>query len=135
MKQKIRAAIESRLNTWASGQSLPIAWEDRPFTPPAGMHLRVWMMPADTDDPALGSTLQRHEGIYQVSIYAASGAGTGALEIKAGLLATEFKRGTVMTFSGTRVTIDQTPSIGQARPDGAYTFVPVLIRYRADIFA
>ena len=136
MKHLIRAALEVRLATWAAQQTpaLPVAWEDRPFSP-SGPYLRVSMLPAEPDDPVLGQGLQRHQGVYQVSVFVPAGSGPVTAESKAANIAALYARGTVMTQGTTRVVIDRTPQVGRLMPDGPYSFIPVSIRYRADIFA
>lgn len=136
MKHLIRAAIEVRLATWAALQTpaLPIAWEGWAFSP-NGTYLRVDMNTAEPDDPALGQGLQRHRGVYQVSVFVPTGSGPVTAESKAADIAALFARGTVMNQGSTKVEIYRTPQVGRLMPDGPYSFVPVTIWYRADIFA
>lgn len=77
----IRTAFESRLATWAAAQTppLPIAYENRAFTPPANnRYLRAYLIPARTASDYLEGTQRSYEGIFQVSIVQPLTAGTAS---------------------------------------------------------
>jgi hypothetical protein len=139
MKSQIRGAIESKLGAWAAARApaLAIGWENVAFVPPAPPYLRGFLMTAEPQNPALGVSLQRHTGIYQVSVYGPEGEGAGATERLAGEIAELFRRGAgAHDAAGTiQVLFERTPAIGpsQSQNDGTF-FLPVSIRYRADAF-
>lgn len=135
---RIRAALESRLATWAAAQSpaLAVAWQNVAFTPAAGTrYLRATLLPAETQNPIAGAAHRRLIGLLQVDVVSPAGAGMGGEESLADLICAEFRRGTTLTQSGLQIVMDYSPSIGPAQIDEGWTFLPVSIRYRADDFA
>lgn len=73
------AAILGRLNTqWAS--TTPIAWPNRPFTPPAGAWIRPTLRAADAARKEIGvagSRTFRHYGLLLIQVFAPEGTGDG----------------------------------------------------------
>lgn len=128
----IRAAFEKRLNEWAKAQSPPIlvAFENVAFTPPAGLYLRAFLLPGETQNPSLGGSHQRRIGLFQVSVVAPINGGARPAEIIAEALEALFPRG----LSLGPAQVDTSPSVAPALSDGERYTIPVSIRYRADIF-
>ena len=134
MSQKlIRAAYEGRLKTWADARGTPltVAWENRPFTKPAGAYLKAFLLPATTDAPDLAGALRTYRGVFQVSVVAPINTGPGAAMGIADELAALFVVNARLTNT---VTVQQiTPcSIAPALQTESEYIVPVSFTYRCD---
>lgn len=127
----IRAALEGRLATWAATQSLPVAYQNVPFNPPAGTYLRAFILPAQTHSDDLQGTHRGYRGIWQVNIDAPIGVGPGAAEAIAVLLDALYP---VNLRIGTSpiVHIITPMSTGPALQDSDRFTLPVFCQYRAD---
>ena len=131
----VRAALETALNTWATDNILPIAWQNRPYTPTVGTkYARAYLLPAETQNPSLGDTHKRLIGILQVSLYLPQGNGAGDAETLADSLCTAFARGQSYIASGVTVRVLDSPSVHPALDDTGWFVVPVDVRYQADIY-
>jgi len=77
MNEDIRAALEDVIYQWAKAQTpaVQVAFENVPFSPPAGLYLRTNLMPANTVDDAMAGGATVYGGVFQVSIVAAAGIG------------------------------------------------------------
>jgi len=129
-----RKAIELRLATWAAARvpALPIAWENVPFTPPAGAHLRVYLLPANTSSPDLAGAGRTYRGVYQVSVVAPINAGPGAVEAIADELAALFPLNLRVTVTGLTLQVITPVTAAQGAQDATNFIVPVSFQYRAD---
>lgn len=136
MSQKsIRAALETAFNTWASSNTVAVAWQNRPYTPTIGTkHARAYLLPADNQNPTLGSEHYRAIGIMQVLLYVPDGAGPGAAETLIDSLVLSFKRGQSYTSGSVTVRILETPSAGTGSNENGWYVVPIFIYYTADIY-
>lgn len=130
--QIIRRALEKRL--FNLQPELPTSWENDTFEPPNSIHQRAFILPAATDNPSYGDTLQRESGIFQVSICTPLGAGSGAAIARATLLKAWFYRGFSITDSGLIIKIIKSPSMAPALRDGAFYVIPVSIPYQCDVY-
>lgn len=131
----IRRAFESTLKTWADGQSLSIAWENRAFTPVNGTtYLRAFMLPIDTISDDLGRVHRRYEGIFQISIALPLGTGPGAGEAIVSALSTLFAPSTLITQSGLRIFVMQPISAAPAIVEPDRYVIPCSLTYRADTY-
>lgn len=65
-----RQLIETRLKAWADIHSpkLIVAWENKSLTPPVGLYLRAFLLPAIVDDEFLSGGHRRYYGVYQVNV-------------------------------------------------------------------
>mgnify|MGYP003643012703 CR=1 FL=1 len=127
----ISAALDTKLNTFAVANSIPVAWENLEYTPVVGtLYLRPTLLPAATEPVGLSyvSALD-HLGIYQIDVIAPVDKGKGAAVTKADLLVTAFARGN-LTYNGKIVTIKSTSRSTGTR-DGAYYIVSVIINYQS----
>lgn len=117
----------------ALAPSFPTAYPNVKFTATSGVaHQEVFMLRADNQNPFVGTTgptLRR--GIMQVKLKYPIGEGSGAALAKALTIQSHFDRGVVLTFGGTRVTIEQEPSIQPALPGADWYALPVNIPYRS----
>lgn len=133
MSQKtIRKLYEQRLATWAAAKPISVAWQNAPFTPPAGAYLRAFLLPADTDSQDLAGDHRAYTGVFQVSIVAPAGQGSAAAETLAEELAALFPNNLPLSNGEFGVQIVSPCSAGPAIQDGNRYTVPVWFRYRAD---
>lgn len=133
--KSIRQALEVALNTWATANTTPIAWQNVPYKPSEGsVYVRASLIPAETLNPTLGDAFNRKIGIFQLLIYAKEGNGNSASETLADSLLTYFARGESFTAGSITVRILESPSISPAINDGGWYIVPVSVRYSVDIF-
>jgi len=131
-QKSIRALIEQRLATWAATKSLPVAWQNVAFTPPAGTYLRAFLLPAETDSPDLQGVMRTYAGVYQVSIALPEGQGSGAGETLAGEIDALFPLDLRLNDGAVTVQMISPASIGPAIQDGSRYTLPVSFRYRCD---
>jgi len=127
----ISAALDTNLNTFASANSIPVAWENINYKPVVGtLYLRPTLLPADTDPIGLSyvSALD-HLGIYQIDVISPIDVGKSAAVTKADLLVAAFPRSN-LTYNGKIVTI-KSASRSTGNRDGAWYIVSVIINYQS----
>lgn len=106
-----------------------VAWEGVSFTPSVNTpYLKVAFMPDRPTTAAGSGSVQRDEGIFQVTVVHPFGKGSGAARELADAVVSRFKRGTSLTFGGATVVILKSWQAGGVPSDGWYR-VPVSIRY------
>lgn len=130
----IAAALAVRLGAWADAESIAVAWENVPFTPPADtIYLAVHDMPATPRTLDLGLRCRVYSGVYQINIVAPVGTGRSAAVTLAGRVAELFPEGQEVEGNGFICSISGAPGIFRGiSTDVSYT-VPVSLNYRADI--
>ena len=133
-KRQIRAAFESRLNTWAKAQTPPlqVAWQNVAFTPSTYPYLRAFIVPAETDSLDLAGEHRAYTGIFQVNVVGETGKGAAAVERIAEGLADLFPLNLRMPLDDGEVLVYAPMSEGPALPDGGTFTLPVWCRYRMD---
>ncbi|WKN20810.1 DUF4128 domain-containing protein [Azotobacter vinelandii] len=132
----IRSLYEQRLAAWASARSLPVAWQNVKFAPPAsGIYLRAFLLPADTDSLDLEGAHRLYTGVFQISIVAPSGQGSGTAEQLAADLDAEFPLNLRLTSGAFAVQIVSPCSQGPVIQGDTHYMLPVWFRYRADATA
>lgn len=133
---RIRQLLEARLSTWAAARSpaLQIAWQNHPFTPPAGTYLRAFILPAPTDSETMQGSHRLYTGTFQVSVIAPRDTGAGAAEAIAEEIATLFPNALRLSIASPAFALQMiTPmQIAAAIDDGNRYTVPVSARYRSD---
>jgi hypothetical protein len=132
--EPIRIALETHLD--AITPALATQWEnDSLFVPPDAdtPYQASFFMPAEPDNEEMGSTHYTELGVYQVSLFYPLKGGQADARTRAGLIRSAFKRGTSLTNAGVTVTVQRTPMVGQGSRDGEMWFVPVRIRWFANI--
>jgi len=130
----IRAALESRLKTWAQAQSppIPIAYQNVAFTPPnQARYLRAFLLPAETRSDLPG-TSRNYMGIFQISICIPDGSGSGAAETILADLEALFPVALTIESAGTKIFITRPVSASPAMNEPGWFVLPTSIRYRAD---
>ena len=129
---QVRIALETKLA--AMTPALATAWENAPYSPVAGTpYQAAYLLPATPENPTMGDTFYREQGIFQVSLFYPLQTGPKAAADRGELIRTAFKRGTSMTSGSVTVRVARTPEIGQGRVDGDRWHLPVKIVYFAGI--
>ena len=119
----IRATLESALDGMTP--AIQTAWQNVPFTPVTGTpYQRATLLLAEPDNREFGASFQE-QGFLQVDLCYPQSVGSNAVEARAELLRTTFKRGTTIGS----LMITATPEIKPAYNDGDRYVVPVRIRF------
>lgn len=123
----IRATLESALDGMTP--ALSTAWQNVPFTPVTGTpYQRATLLLAEPDNREFGASFQE-QGFLQVDLCYPQSVGSNAVEARAELLRTTFKRGTTIGS----LMITATPEIKPAYNDGDRYVLPVRIRFHTYI--
>lgn len=128
----IRQLYEQRLATWAAAKPISVAWQNVPFTAPAGTYLRAFLLPADTDSLDLAGDHRAYTGVFQVSIVAPAAQGSAVAETLADEIAALFPNYLLLSSGAFGVQIVSPCSTGPAIQDDTRYTLPVWFRYRAD---
>jgi len=126
----IQNLLEVQLNSLALG--CPIAWDNTDYTPnPTTLWVSPSLLPSNGQPAGLGPNAQnRHDGIFQLTVYAPARDGRALGLSTADIIATGFKRGTTLATGNTSVRItavSRNPSV----EDGDWFQVPVSLSYIA----
>lgn len=133
MSQKlIRSLLQGRLNAFAAARSLPVAWENIPFTPPAGQYLRFNLLKAPTDSADLAGSHREYSGVCQISVFVPKGGGPTAAETLAAELAELFPLYDRLATGSFVMLVTSPCSEGPAIIGDLNYMVPVSFTYRAD---
>ncbi len=128
----IRGLLQQRLAAWATTKGLPVAWQGVSFAPPSGMYLRVFMLPAGTSSIDLEGVSRTYTGVFQVSIVAPNGKGTGAAEALVPELDALFPMALRLTSDSFAVQVSAPVTQGPIIHGDINFTVPVSFQYRAD---
>lgn len=130
----IAAALAARLGKWADGISMPVAWENVEFTPPAtGIYLAAYDMPATPQTMDLSLSCRTFSGVYQINVVIPAGAGRAEAISLANKVADLFPEGGDIQGDGFTCWITSTPAIFRGISTAVSYTVPVSLNYRADI--
>lgn len=129
----IRKDLEGKLKTFATTNSLPVAWENTAFTKPtSGIWLEPKLIPVATLNRVITGVKHTYLGIFQVNVWCPKGLGFGAGDAIAYSLSVHFP---VIPKSGF-VSVEQTPTVGAPIPDDSgWQIIPVQIKYRYEAYA
>ena len=132
--QTIRALFETRLKAWADAHTpaLPIAFENVQFTPPTGLYLAAYLLPADTSSQDLEGALRNRLGVFQVNIVAPAGTGPGPGQAIAAELDALFPVNLRLTNAGFFVQTTSPTRERSAVSSEDRHMVPVDLTYRSD---
>ena len=136
MARQIEQALNQKLNTYATGKTIPVEWDfynDGSEPSLTGIHFRQNLLPADVAVVGMENTGSNdHVGIYQIMVCGVAGAASGDLKAEIDSVLSEFKRGQRVAYSGIEVIIE---NASKAPPlySEAYVKVPVSINYRCFI--
>jgi hypothetical protein len=120
--------LEGRLKTWATAQSIPVAWQNTAFTKPATQFLEPFLIPVVVNNSNVAGKRATYLGIFQVNCWSPIGPGMGDVETLAQSVVNLFPL--LPKVGG--VSIESTPSALDAIKDdsGNWIIVPVRISYR-----
>lgn len=133
---RIRQLIESRLIAWAATQdpSLPVAVENVHFTPPTkGAYLRGFDLSAQTRGGFLQGGLTTFTGLYQITICAPKGEGSGPAGLIAAGLRALFPEFLVLQGAGFKVAVMTPFHVADGFADDTCWVVPTSFQYRCDV--
>lgn len=131
---RVRKALETKLSTFAAAQSLSVAWPNVEFTPPAGVYLRAFILPAATISPDIQRIGRKYEGLFQVDIVGVVGDGYSATGAIFEAMASAFDPAVSLTADGLRVFLLEPFSSAAPLQSGDRYTVPCSIPYRADSY-
>lgn len=128
----IRTALETRL-----AAMLPIlqtAWENTAFTPTQGTpYQRVFLLPAQPDNPTFGPGLYVEQGILQINLCYPLQTGPKDALARAMAIRAQFPRGLSLTSSGIVTIVEKTTEIGGGDNDDVCYQLPVRVRWYANV--
>lgn len=128
----IRSLFEQRLAAWATVKSIPVAWDNVQFTPPAGSYIRATLLPADTTSLDLDGNHRGYSGRFQISINIALHSGPGQASRLAEEIAELFPVALRLESGAFWVQIIAPCSELPSVTGDTHYMVPVRFRYRAD---
>jgi len=127
----IRSELEGRLKTWADANNLPVVWQNTAYQPVAGKtYLRAFLMPAASTSRDLAGVNRTHRGVFQVSVIAPAGTGSGAAEAIAESIAALYPPNLALGIVKTVGPMTVAPAL---QGEATYT-VPVWGRYVVDLY-
>jgi hypothetical protein len=129
----IRAALETTLN--AISPALTTIWENTEASTPVNgtAYQRVFLLPGPPLNLEIGPSYTE-QGVLQVSLYYPLGTGPAAATARAEAIRAAFKFASTHTASGVKVLVTATPEIGPARTEDDLYFLPVRVRFEAQIY-
>lgn len=127
----IRQALETKLNTWAAAQtpSIPVAWENVPFTPPSTRYIRSNILPAPTTSGTLARTHVRYSGILQVTLVMPNNSGPSAADALIDSLRTAFDPALLITQGAIKIYVIEPASPSPPLQEQDRFIIPVSIQY------
>lgn len=129
----IRRAFETALQTWATANTLPVAWENVELVPqPDGAYVRAFLLPAQTFSDDLQRAHSVFRGVFQISLCMPTGAGPAAAEALVASLRAAFPASVPLSAGGLTVFITDPLSRGPGIPEPDRYVVPCSLPYRAD---
>ena len=137
-RDSIREALDARLNTYTPVEGLttiPIAWQNVPFTPTTGTpYMDCYDLSGIPTVAGIGVTAPiRHLGTYVIRIFYPLNKGTGQASRQADAIAAHFARGTEVTADGMAIYIQRVWK-GPAQTNETNLFYAVNVEYFAHEF-
>lgn len=113
--------------------SLPIAWPNVNFTPPADQkYLRVQYEPNTTRRQWIASDgVHRYLGLMQVSVFWPKGAGEAAPREISGQVAAHFPCDLIMVEDTIEVRVMERPNVADMLIEDAVVHIPIMIPFEA----
>lgn len=131
----IRAAFNSRVESWATDNSLTFVSENDGEEPITGAYAEVFILPAPTLSRGLDGTHREWRGICQVNVCVPIDTGWGAASGYASSLDAEFPLTTYITQSGLKIWITAPFSAApSAYRKDTHWCLPVSCSYQAHAF-
>ena len=132
---RIPEALLAHMAALVLTPSLPVAYPDIAFTPPANApYIRVYFIPNGTERLFIGNGEENlHQGILQVTVVFPAGQGAIKPNDVAGAIANHFGEGTQLPITGGVIRIDKRPSIEPTMQETDIIQIPVSINWIAFI--
>jgi hypothetical protein len=131
---KIRNALENALA--AIMPAIDIVHENQSYVPIADRpYAECYVMFAIPNNPTMGNGFYQELGIFQINLQYPTEVGTADAAAQAQLIRDAFPRGATFIFGGVTVQVDRTPEISAGTVDGDRWFLPIRVRWHADIYA
>jgi hypothetical protein len=132
-QSNIRNALENALA--AITQAIDIVHENEAYEPIAGRPFcEAYVMFATPANPTMGDGFYQELGIFQINLQYPTEVGTAAAAAQAQLIRDAFPRGATFVFGGVTVQVDRTPEISAGTVDADRWFLPIKVRWHADIY-
>jgi len=128
----IAQAFETTLKAWADAQvpAIPVAWENKSFSPPAGRYIHAFLLPGRTKSLFLDGSGRSRAGLFQVNLHMPIGTGAGAARALAASMDAAFA--VTITAGGLRIYLLSPMSAAPGMTKADRYVVPVTAEYRAD---
>lgn len=129
----IRAALESRLATWANAQvpKVTVAFEGVASQKPSdgSLYLEAFLMPNPTMNKTVDAKRNTYTGLFQINCWAPSGKGMGQVEALSQSIAALYPR---LPKTGS-VSVEKPPAVSKSiSDDSGWLIVPVTVEYRME---
>lgn len=131
----VKAAFETRLETWAAAQTPPIsvAFENVGFESSSASFVSGFLLPAETVSLSLDGSHRQFTGIYQVSIHSEVGIGLGYALGLAASLDILFPTTTPLVQGSSKIYVTRPMSLGPGIQDGGHLVIPASFQYHLDV--
>jgi len=128
----IANAFKALLATFATSQSVTVAWPGVPFNPPeTGSWLEMAWFPNETVNLSLGNDGSQYRGFGQVSCCCRPGAGDGVALALADAVIDAFPKGTALGIAK----VERKPWASTVLYAPDRLSVPVTVRYQGSVSA
>lgn len=128
VKQLLETAIAAML------PALPTAWQNVPFERPTNAPWqKIDLLFAAPENPEMGNSFYREQGVLQVSLFYPFNVGTATGLARAEQIRELFYRGSSFTNGALTVIIAQTPEIDSGFSDETHWMLVVKCRFYANI--
>jgi hypothetical protein len=91
------------------------------------------LLPGQPDNSEMGAKNYFEVGVFQITLCYLLEVGAGAIQARAELTKTHFKRGTTMVKDGITVNVMRTPTVSGGYREGDRYCIPISIYYQAHI--
>lgn len=128
VKQLLETALAAIL------PALPTAWQNVPFERPVNQPWqKADVLFAAPENPEVGNSFYREQGIFQISLFYPLNVGLGVGLARAQLIRSLFYRGSSFTNGAITAIIAQTPEIDSGASDETHWMLAVKCRFYANI--
>jgi hypothetical protein len=131
---KIENVLNDALNTWATDNSIPVAWSGQVYsriTP--GKYVSQHLLPVKPQNVAIGTGVkQRYSGVYQIDVYASTENSKYDADELVESLESVFRVGYPLTYGGVSIQIENFFPDTHGLEDGWYR-VSISVYYRTEI--
>jgi hypothetical protein len=128
IEAEIMLALRNRLVAFAQPRTLPIAFNNKSFTPPAARkYLRETFLPNGIASRLLKADRQRLQGLYQIDVIWPSGDGETAALTIASDLAAHFTSDEPLINGAAAVFLTERPALAGLMVEDSQAMIPVTI--------